>query len=574
MKPKSEPENPVHFTPSEITTRLEKLKRYRHDPVHFEYELIQFAEAWGISVEQCRQLWVNYHTSSTAYRRYGAGFTNIIKSLGILANLSILFGVIGFFLQAETQEKKATIEAWQGINSIPATITANAGRSEAIELLNQGCIEENQPPPLLSQNLWQGWRNLPLLRGFYANCENLKGLNLPRVHLLGVNLAYAQLNSAMFYRADLSEAILKKANLEAANLAETQLQAADLSGAYLQQANLKGANLESANLSGSDLSNADLSFSDLESANLQGTIFKNASLYQANLTHAIYNQQTQPFREIKDFLKANRAYLIANGSDLSKANLSKINLQKASLEGANLEGANLYNSDLTGANLKGANLKRANLRGTNLQGANLGNIDVSGAIYDIHTQIPLKFQAQFKKSAYLINAEADLSQKDLQYADLGGADLKNANLAWANLQRANLRGANLSQTNLENTNLTGAIYDINTQLPKNIEHFSKAYFLDNNKQQLSNTNLQQADLQGISLVNAQLQKSDLTGSNLKNANLKFANLKSANLTDAILTNADIEGADLGAVQGLKPEQVKKAKNWQKAKFSADFSQKL
>ena len=204
----------------------------------------------------------------------------------------------------------------------------------------------------------------------------------------------------------------------------------------------------------------------------------------------------------------------------------------------------------------------------------MSNIDVTGAIYDNDTQIPLQLQAQFQKSAHLINDEANLSEKDLQYANLGGADLKNANLAGANLQRANLRGADLSQANLENTNLTGAIYDINSQLSKNIKYFSKAYFLDNNKQELSNTNLQKADLQGISLVNAQLQKSDLTGSNLKNANLKFANLKSANLTNAILTNADIEGADLGAVQGLKPEQVKKAKNWQKAKFSPDFSQKL
>jgi uncharacterized protein YjbI with pentapeptide repeats len=565
---------PPTLTPQEITSRLEKLSRYRHDPVHFEYELIHLAQDWGVGVEQCRQVWTNYYNSATHYRKFSLKLSEIIKFLAVLADVSILFGVIGLFLQAETQEKKATIEAWQAINSIPASITANAGRSEAIELLNQGCVEENEPPSLLPKNLWLSWRSFPLVRGFYPNCENLKGLNLPRVNLLGVNLPYAELSSAMFNEADLSFSNLKAANLQLASFLKTNLEHADLSASNLQHTNFKYSHLSGSNLSAANLMDADLSYTDLEGANLQGAVLINTSLYQANLTHAVYDEQTQPFKEIKNFLSQQKAYLVAPNSNLQLANLRKINLVKANLQNANLLGANLSKTNLSKANLEGANLTKANLMDSNLEGANLKNANLTEAIYNQQTLIPLRYFEAFKQKAYLLAPDANLSQSNLQGADLQRADLKQANLQKANLRNANLRGADLSQANLTNADLSGAIYDIHTRLPANSEAFLNAYFLDNDKQDLRGKTIQGLDLEGLGLVNAQLARANLTGANLKNANLRNANLQAADLSDTILTNANLEGANLTGAKGLKPEQIKRAKNWQKAKLSPELLKKL
>ncbi len=81
---------------------------------------------------------------------------------------------------------------------------------------------------------------------------------------------------------------------------------------------------------------------------------------------------------------------------------------------------------------------------------------------------------------------------------------------------------------------------------------------------LTNANLERAMLRGVNLEAATLR-----GANLKNAILYKANLQNADLRDA-----DLTGADLQQVTGLTPEQIKEAKNWEKAYFSQAFEDLL
>ncbi|MRW76305.1 pentapeptide repeat-containing protein, partial [Staphylococcus aureus] len=61
----------------------------------------------------------------------------------------------------------------------------------------------------------------------------------------------------------------------------------------------------------------------------------------------------------------------------------------------------------------------------------------------------------------------------------------------------------------------------------------------------------------------------LSGADLSNVNLSNAYLWKAQLINANLSNADLMGA-----WGLTPEQVKSARNWEKAKYDKDFRVKL
>ncbi|BAY38835.1 pentapeptide repeat protein [Nostoc sp. NIES-2111] len=130
---------------------------------------------------------------------------------------------------------------------------------------------------------------------------------------------------------------------------------------------------------------------------------------------------------------------------------------------------------------------------------------------------------------FLIDAEL------ITNLDLSSADLSSANLRDANLSKARLKGANLSS----------------------------------------------ADLEGANLSSADLEDADLSSANLISAELSSANLKSANFSSATLISADLNGADLRYIspnsssdKKLTPEQVKKAKNWKKAKYSEALCKQL
>jgi uncharacterized protein YjbI with pentapeptide repeats/energy-coupling factor transporter ATP-binding protein EcfA2 len=185
--------------------------------------------------------------------------------------------------------------------------------------------------------------------------------------------------------------------------------------------------------------------------------------------------------------------------------------------------SNFRVEDLSKLNLNSANLSYANLSYVNLSGANLSVANLS--IADLHV--------------------ANLRDANLSVADLSSANLSSADLSSANLSVANLRDANLSSADLSSAKLKKAIYNKETQLPKNFDPTKEQMLLI-----APGVNLSGADLSSIIFWGT----TDFQGINL--------------------TNANLEGSNLMTVRNLTPEQVKAAKNWEKAKYSDEFRKKL
>jgi BTB/POZ domain-containing protein KCTD9 len=235
--------------------------------------------------------WLGWGTEWTAYWLSNWALIKVIEYLG---KLSLVVGVIFYFMEAPTRRKQAQYDAWRVITSNEGK-TGSGGRIQALRDLNKDGVD-------------------------------LSGVDLHKAFLRGIYLPQSILSEA-----DLSGAILTEADLSGAILSKAKLSGADLNGAYLTGANLSGANLSYAYLSyayltGANLSGADLSRADLHSAHLSGANLHSAHLSRANL-------------------------IVANlsGADLSWADLSVANLSEA-----NLSGAKLTKADLSGAYLVGA----------------------------------------------------------------------------------------------------------------------------------------------------------------------------------------------------------------------------
>ena len=138
---------------------------------------------------------------------------------------------------------------------------------------------------------------------------------------------------------------------------------------------------------------------------------------------------------------------------------------------------------------------------------------------------------------------------------LSGSNLKNRNLNCLDLKNAHLEGAHL-----EGATLRGAIL-IGAHLEGAILKFGRA---DNDIM---------ADLTDANLTDAHLEGANLEFAILEGANLKGAILKGANLTGTNLKGANLEGANLKGTT-LDAEQVKSAKNWEKAEYDLEFRKQL
>ncbi len=143
---------------------------------------------------------------------------------------------------------------------------------------------------------------------------------------------------------------------------------------------------------------------------------------------------------------------------------------------------------------------------------------------------------------FLIDTEI-VQDLNLSSIDLSNTDLHDANLSSAKLKSANLSGANL------------------------------------NDAELSSVDLQEADLRGAKLSGANLSNAHLIHADLSNAKLIGAKLESANLFCADLSDADIENANLNdanflGVEKVTPEQIKAARDWDKARYKPEFMEKL
>ncbi|MEH1806138.1 nSTAND1 domain-containing NTPase [Nostoc sp.] len=104
------------------------------------------------------------------------------------------------------------------------------------------------------------------------------------------------------------------------------------------------------------------------------------------------------------------------------------------------------------------------------------------------------------------------------------------------------------------------------------------------KKDFSNINLRGANLRGVffwgadlsrtNLSRANLDSADLSSADLSSANLSSADLSSTNLSRANFSSADLSSADLSLARFMTPEQVKSAKNWDKAKYNKNFRRQL
>ncbi|NEP14204.1 MAG: pentapeptide repeat-containing protein [Symploca sp. SIO2C1] len=151
---------------------------------------------------------------------------------------------------------------------------------------------------------------------------------------------------------------------------------------------------------------------------------------------------------------------------------------------------------------------------------------------------------------------ADLERTNLKDALLIGANLQRANLYKAKLQSAKLQGANLEEAELWGANLEGA----NLQVRE-----PEMTFNGRTRTTEKITNLQKARLGRANLNNAILEQANLKGADLRGAFMRGADLRETDLTDADIFEAKFRG-----VRYLDLDQVKLAKNWEKAKYDRTF----
>ena len=178
----------------------------------------------------------------------------------------------------------------------------------------------------------------------------------------------------------------------------------------------------------------------------------------------------------------------------------------------------------------------------------------------------------------MVKAGFSLAEIQLGFANLSGANLSGANLRAADLTAANLGGTNLSSANLSAANLSAADFSAANLSAANL---SRAYLNQAHLSfvNLSDGNLRGADLRGADLGAANINRTDLSTANLNGTNLSMADLKDANLKKAEFGCSknpwgEFKCTDLSGAKNLTPEQVKYAKNWEKAEYDEEFRKKL
>lgn len=122
---------------------------------------------------------------------------------------------------------------------------------------------------------------------------------------------------------------------------------------------------------------------------------------------------------------------------------------------------------------------------------------------------------------------SDFRGKELTEADFTSAALPQSNFEEVKCDKVVLRKADLRGSTFKNTLLSGA--------------------------DLRVSRLAQADLR-----NARLDRANLLGADLTGANLEGATMRGVNLSGANLTRTNLRGVNLASVQGLIPDQIKRA----------------
>lgn len=231
---------------------------------------------------------------------------------------------------------------------------------------------------------------------------------------------------------------------------------------------------------------------------------------------------------------------------------------------ASIRPAEVLSKDFTNKRLSEATKK---VESRNAEEKNSGILELEGILKDApdkqwqilrtlesliqnNSPVPKKLNVKIKNRKnilpYVQTALTVIKNRTIENDNLGKGQkgdnriikLKEINLFRADLQKAQLPGADLSRSDLTNAVLEGA----------NLEG---AF--------LRGTYLRGAGLEGANLAGADLQEADFFGAALGGANLDGANLSGANLTGS---------------KGVTDEQIKRACNWEQAKYDEDRSERL
>lgn len=150
---------------------------------------------------------------------------------------------------------------------------------------------------------------------------------------------------------------------------------------------------------------------------------------------------------------------------------------------------------------------------------------------------------------------SDLRESHLQYADLSEADLRTANLYKACLQAANLTRADMRNSNISGANLKDAML-VGAKLAD-----ARLVGIETN----AATNFKSAHLERVHFDGATLSNVQFDGANLQSAYFPASTLENTQFFDADIAKADFRGAI-----GLEVDQIKQARNWEKAFFDDEF----
>jgi molybdenum ABC transporter molybdate-binding protein len=159
-----------------------------------------------------------------------------LEMLEYAGSLSILIGVIFYFLGANDRLEQKHYQAWQVINTAEGK-GGSGGRIDALQELNADGV--------------------PLV-GVETRDAFLQGIKLPR----------ANLQRAVMSSCDMRGAMLDGANLAAAEFVYTNFRGASVQNCDMTDSNFTDADLHDSNLSSSNFSNTKLDRADLGNANL------------------------------------------------------------------------------------------------------------------------------------------------------------------------------------------------------------------------------------------------------------------------------------------------------------------
>ncbi|NEQ95772.1 MAG: DUF2934 domain-containing protein [Cyanothece sp. SIO2G6] len=266
--------------------------------------------------------------------------------------------------------------------------------------------------------------------------------------------------------------------------------------------------------------------------------------------------------------------------------LDSINLSDADLRGVDFSNASLRNTDLRGVNLSNANLTKANLTGAILTGANLNGATLNQTeLSDAQLS-----SADFRRANIL---SVEFSAVDLNGADFRDSVLKNVNFLGADLAGVSFVGAKLDHITFTNADLRySRLYGTGTDLA----------YMNFDNANLSDAQLNNTCLVGASFIKADFSRANLTGAVLsKDENNCIDDRRLADypqtlpststdddaprsidriyiptymISAPLADEANIRGANFLGAEGLSPQQIKSARNWESATYDSDFRQQL